>query len=51
MHIIRINEKEAMNLKERKEGNMGGFGGKKGNNNNKKKCNYVIISAKRRKLK
>lgn len=36
MHIIRINEKEAMNLKERKEGNMGGFGGKKGNNNNKK---------------
>lgn len=48
MHIIRLNEKEAMNLKERKEENMGGFGGEKANNT--KNCNYVIISTKRRKL-
>lgn len=41
MHKIKIDEKEAMNLKEREEGYLGRFGGKK-----EKRRNVIIISKK-----
>lgn len=40
MYVIRITEKEAVNLKKSREGYMGGLGGKKG------RGNVVIIISK-----
>lgn len=47
MHIIKLNEKEAMNLKERKKGNKGGIGGKKGNSNKRMLLSYNLNQKKK----
>lgn len=46
MYVIRMTEKEAMNLKKTREGSMGGFGGKK-----IEERSVVIIIPKTNKMK
>lgn len=47
MYIIpTINEKEAMNMKERTEGQVGYFEGRK-----EKECNYITISKNKKQFK